>query len=148
MRTAVVQLVVVISVLYPLAIIQTYAFCRFKSIQNLVIIQKRYPKIVITEAIVTIFNLLIAIPLWTNMFIQGTSFGIKSAEPFFFYWASGFALWTTQFIIIIEATRLWLVSYNLHYIQASKNKQWKSQIDASVCEKDWYLKNRNTYGNP
>eukprot|EP01084_Bolivina_argentea_P055129 101085_1 len=56
-------------------------------------------------------------------------------------------IWTMHFIACTEAARLWLVSYDLHYIHSSRNNEWKSIINDSLSEKHFYLKYRMTFGN-
>ena len=53
----------------------------------------------------------------------------------------------SHFIVDIEATRLWLMSFDLHYFNSSKNEKWKTQIDSAFAERDWYLLNKNRWGN-
>ena len=54
---------------------------------------------------------------------------------------------TTYFLSIIETTRLWLISFNLHYLRSTLNEQWKSQIDESFADTNWYLNHKQTFGN-
>lgn len=37
--------------------------------------------------------------------------------------------------------------FDLNYLHSSRNELWKSQIDHSIAEKDWYLRNKNKFGN-
>merc|ERR1711971_1249404 len=55
--------------------------------------------------------------------------------------------YASHFIGDIEACRLWLISFDLHHLHASTNAEWKSKIDASVANENWYLRNKNKYGN-
>ncbi len=66
-------------------------------------------------------------------------------DTFLYYSGYPLAHYSYHFIMSIEACRLWLISYDLHYLRSSK--QWKSQIDASFAEHDWYLHHRGTFGN-
>jgi len=50
-------------------------------------------------------------------------------------------------VVLLEAGRLWLISYDLHHLHASQNEQWKTRIDTSIANTNWYIKNRNTFGN-
>eukprot|EP01084_Bolivina_argentea_P211736 360100_1 len=140
-----------VCILYVLCIIQLFGCYRFYSMRNLLIIQKRYPKMIMAEALVFIVWTLVIDPLWINRMIIGADcnyiFGCNSIA-----FTTNAIGWSgsdicVKFLANIEAARLWLVNYNLHYLHSSKNQQWKSQIDESFAEKDWYLKNRKTYGN-
>ena len=63
------------------------------------------------------------------------------------YLTIGLSSCTILVVPIIETCRIWLISYDLHYLHSSKNQQWKTAIDASYAEKDWYLQNRGKWGN-
>ena len=133
---------------YSLAVVQLYACYHFKSLQSLLIIQKRYPKLVIAEAIAVIFWLLFGLPFVTNAAFGATKYGL-STETFnqFKAYELVVSIALLHFSWMAEVIRLWLISYNLHYLHSSQNQQWKSQIDASFARNDWYLKNRNKYGS-
>eukprot|EP01084_Bolivina_argentea_P108953 194737_1 len=139
--------IVLLVAAYILGIMQIYACYRFKSLQSLLIIQKRFPTLVVTEAVVLIVWLIIGFPLWTNSIFHGVTFGLtgNSLDTLHRFWYMSPP--TINFLMHIEVARLWLVSFNLHYLNSSRNEQWKSQIDKSFADKNWYLRNRNTYGN-
>ena len=139
--------IALVCMLYTLAIFQIYGIYKFKSLQSLLIIQKRYPQMVLAEAMALIIWLMIAAPIWANYQYQSTNFGIESAENFLFNQAQIFHIPFAYFISLAELSRLYLISFHLHYLHASRNEQWKSQIDESFIEKDWYLKNKNIFGN-
>ena len=104
-------------------------------------IQKRYPKLVIIESTAVIVYLILVFPFWLNYlfsvldFVGDPIFSFLFGPPFY------------DFIFLIEPSRLWLISYNLHYLNASKNEKWKSQIDTNIANNDWYIRNKNTFGN-
>ena len=60
---------------------------------------------------------------------------------------AGISSCTVHITVIIEAGRIWLISYDLQYLHSSKNQKWKTQIDVSYADKDWYLQNRGKWGN-
>eukprot|EP01084_Bolivina_argentea_P044527 81933_1 len=132
---------------FILGILQIYAYHRFTTIQHLVIIQKRYPTIVKVEAIAAVFLAFITIPIWSNDSFKATNFGIEGSEEYLYEIGTILTVLNMHFIADIEVGRLWLISFNLHYLHASKNQQWKSQIDSSFSDNNWYLSNKNTYGN-
>eukprot|EP01084_Bolivina_argentea_P306105 528890_1 len=114
---------------YVLGILQMYSLYRFKSMQSLLIVSKRFPVLVMTESILVIGWLLLLSPLWFNASLEATDFGIPSASYFFYNVAGIPHLTFTHGTFCIEVSRLWLVSYNLHYLHSSQNEKWKSQID-------------------
>eukprot|EP01084_Bolivina_argentea_P055126 101082_1 len=141
--------IVLTAMLYAVAVIQTYGCYRFHSAEHLLIVQKRYPKLIMIEAIAVIFHLLISLPIQTNCLMHATYFGIQSAKHFFSVYGQSYfiPMWTLHFIACIEIARLWLVSYDLHYKHSSRNNEWKSIINDSLSEKHFYLKYRMTFGN-
>eukprot|EP01084_Bolivina_argentea_P125874 222963_1 len=132
---------------YVLAICQIYGFYRFKSLQSLTIIQKRYPKFVLIESVFVIIFLVIVYPLWCNQAWQATNFGNPLIGTILDVIGRLLLPATTHFIGLIETIRLYLISYDLHYLQSSEMEQWKAQIDVAFAEKDWYLRNKNRNGN-
>ena len=50
-------------------------------------------------------------------------------------------------VIFCEICRLWLICYDINYLHSSLNNGWKSQINAKICSKNWWLKHRKTFGN-
>ena len=78
------------------------------------------------------------------------NFGTESAEKYLYGTQSlAFMLAnpTIHLIFFWEVSRLWLISFNLHHLNSSKNEKWKSQIDTNIANNDWYIKNKNTFGN-
>eukprot|EP01084_Bolivina_argentea_P168664 292448_1 len=144
--TAVVVWLPYVLIAYILVAVQVYACYYFKSIQSSFIIQRRYPKLVLIEAYAVIIFLTISFPLWTNDVIKATTFGIHEETYLIISSIISSIAPLTHFIIVIEISRFWLVSYDLHHLHSSKNEQWKSQIDHSFAQNDWYIKNRNKYG--
>eukprot|EP01083_Nonionella_stella_P015429 43184_1 len=40
-------------------------------------------------------------------------------------------------------TRVWLISYDLNYANSNMNKQWKSHLDPTLIDQDFWLKQRD-----
>lgn len=134
-----------IAIALILATIQIYACHRFISMRSLFIIQKRFPTIILVESIVVITFLLIVFPFWVNTGIIAVDLGDLMMDVVSIPYLSG-----TFFIFLIsllEFSRLWLMSYNLHHLNASKNEMWKSQIDTNIINKNWYIRNKKRYGS-
>jgi len=137
---------IIIGICLLIASVQMWGFHRFRSLRSLVVISKRYPVLVQIECIACILYLLIAVPLWSY-----TAFNDPHLPD-----ASQLALTLSarilnmtwcHFIVDIEAYRLWLICYQLHYLHSSKNQKWKILIDPSFAERDWYLVNKHKWGN-
>ena len=135
--------IVTLVLCFSFAIIQLYAICHFISLSSLLVIRKRYPKLVLAESIAVILLLIFSMPFYSNAI-----FGAYDLGEFKNIWIDYPTLSPLLHVtLMIEVCRLWLMSFNLHYLHSSQNKQWKNQIDASFACKDWYLKHRNTYGS-
>merc|ERR1712228_27280 len=103
---------------------------------------------VLSEAICILLWLLFGFPFLTNAACGATQFGITHYNDNW-KWAE-VAIATTPFLHfawIAEVTRLWLVSFSLHHLHSSQNQKWKSEICKEFSKPDWYIKNRNKYGN-
>ena len=133
--------IIALCVAYTLATVQLIACYRFKKIQWLLIIKKRYPKLVWMENIVVFIWLIMGLPILSNLYLADNEYVIFSE-----YIMVPLVL-SSHFVLDVEAARLWLISYDLHYLRSLQNEQWKSHIDASFAQKDWYLKNKKTYGH-
>eukprot|EP01083_Nonionella_stella_P087253 242645_1 len=134
----------IISLSLIFGLVQVYALYGFYSIQHLVIIRKRYPKLVIIEAITVILLCIVVTPFWYNTLLNAIHFNTLQPINLIGYITIAPA---NHLIANAEACRLWLMSFNLHYLHSSKNSKWKSEIDHTFAAKNWYLTNKNKYGN-
>ena len=125
-------------------LLQMFGICSFNRIRALLIIQRRYPRLVIVEAFITCINLVITYP--TNLSLQYSYYPVVF-HGWWQYVSVGLAVLIVPIIVVIETCRIWLIAYDLQYLHSSKNQRWKTVIDASYAEKDWYLQNRRTWGN-
>eukprot|EP01084_Bolivina_argentea_P319239 553719_1 len=139
----------IISIIFGLiiALLQTYGCYRIYSIRHLLIIQKRYYKIVLIESIAAALYLSISFP--------GLSYNVLHPKPIEhsglkqFVMRSGFFLYPYlgHFIVNAELSRLWLIYFDLNCLNASKNNAWKSTIDSTKIQTNWFLNNKYKYGN-
>ena len=118
----------------------------FNKIRHLLIIKRRYPRLIMLEAFVSVFNLAIVYP--ATMALQYKEYDHDAISGKWWpYLSTALTVYTAQITTIIEACRIWLISYDLQYLHSSKNQQWKTVIDESYAERDWYLRNRGKWGN-
>ena len=127
---------------YIFGCIQLYAFFYFKRLDRLLIIQKRYPELVIAEVLMLLFGMFVGMPLDRNKQMHAIS--LPTAIT---YIAIVVASYIPHFIVDLEACRIWLLYFDLNYLHSSKNQLWKSQIDTSFALKDWYIQHRTKWGN-
>ena len=138
------QLYFIISGLsWCICLLQIRGLYSFHNIRDLLIIQKRYPRLVIFEAIVTIFVLAIVLPVLTSAYYRYPDISWKWWGPL----CSALGAFTSHIVPITEVCRIWLISYDLQFLHSSRNQRWKTLIDVSYAEKDWYLRNRGKWGN-
>eukprot|EP01084_Bolivina_argentea_P245643 411203_1 len=135
--------IISISVGLSLAILQIYGVFKLYSIQHLIIVSKRYPKILIIESVAAILYLTISyMCLAYNVLKPAHISELLSRTGFILYPYLG------HFIVNAELLRLWLMFYDINYSNAIKNHQWKSKIDSNITNSNnWYLNNKNKYGN-
>eukprot|EP01083_Nonionella_stella_P074210 201191_1 len=139
--------IVLVITSYTLGIIQIIAICRFLAMQHLVIVKKRYPKIIVAEAIVSIISLLLIEPLWANVSLGAIQLQPQMSQNIFQTSIHGVAPFVSHFILYAEACRLWLMYFDLNYLHSSKDNTWKEIIDTSFPETEWFLQNRRKWGN-
>merc|ERR1719229_1055326 len=120
---------------------------RFRSLGNLVVVQKRYPVMVQLECGACILYILIAVPMWALFTFSESSVNLSESAQFGLTLSARiFNMTLVHMIINFEASRLWLVCFDLHYLHASKNQKWKVLINPIEGSKDWYLAHRRTWG--
>lgn len=124
-----------------IVLLQIYGIYQFSSIRHLLVIQKRYPSIVLIESTALIACFIIG--------ISGLALREYAVDPHsLFLLAIQIPVFMLiHFIVDVEALRLWLMWYDMNYIASSKNEKWKSQIDSAFAEKDWFLRNKHRWGN-
>ena len=134
---------------YILGILQIYGVWKFYHIKHLIIVIKRYPFIVLIESIATIFYLLIAFPGIGYTILSPKPLSILGYHEFFNYINYVVYPFSGHFIVIAEFARLWLIFFDLNYLNCTKNEVWKSKINKKQYSEDnnFYLKNRNKFGN-
>ena len=138
---------VVVAISYITGCVQVYGLCLFKKHDSLVIIQRRYPKIVMMESMMCCIALFVSLPIDYNTAMDAFSFSRSEYNQIITFCGIVISSYSPFFMLVAEGTRIWLISYDLHYLSSSKNSKWKSQIDASFADKDWYLRNLSTWGN-
>merc|ERR1712176_1400939 len=126
-------------------IVQIYGLYFFYSIKHLSIVKKRYWQIVFVEALITIFFTLIGIPFGNATHINVP---FLSKYQFYFNQVGWFCIaYFLQALCCTEASRLWLIYFELNYLHSLKNSKWKSIINKTEQTNNWYLNKRNIYGN-
>ena len=95
------------------------------------------------EGCIACFNLAVTNP--TNLSLQYDYPTIS--DEWWDYFSAVLTAYTMSIVLIIEACRIWLISYDLQYLHSSKNQKWKTVIDTSYAEMNWYLQNRGKWGN-
>ena len=131
-------------ILLIVEILLIIGYFRFKSILSLRIVQRRYPKIVLFESILAIIVTVTYLPLYCTWTLELNIFKSYHNELYISTWV---VYPLCHFIVFCEVCRLWLVCYDINYLHSSQNNVWKCQINTDYGDKDWWLKNRATFGN-
>ena len=134
------------SIYWFLCVLQIFGLIWFNKLcaRGLPIIDKRYPRFVMVEAVLQIFMLSIVWPAYMSANYQ---YPQSLGQEWWHHLSDGMTIVTFLIGPIIEICRIWLISYDLHHLHSSKNQQWKTEIDVSYAEKDWYLQHRGKWGN-
>ena len=119
----------------------SWGIIRFHRISELIIIKKRYPKIVFLETILAIFLVLVQTPLLLFTEVQ---FKFIDPELRLHLSKAVFALYplTAHGFIWCETMRLWLMNFKLHYLNSIDNGSWQNEINSNAVKKNFYLLNR------
>ena len=121
-----------------------FGFFKFKKLISLTIVQRRYPKIVLFECILSVIVMYIyfplAVPTVFNIILDQHGINILEIIDHILYPL-------THGVVFCEVCRLWLICYDLNYLDSSINNGWKSHINPSFGSKNWWLKHRKTFGN-
>ena len=133
----------IFTIFWCICILQILGIYRFCELRGLAIIDKRYPRFVVLEAIASCLTISI---IWPASLCQHFGYPVVW-EGWPSYLSVGAVCLTYQIVPLTETCRLWLISYDLQYLHSSKNQQWKIAIDASYADKDWYLQNRGKWGD-
>lgn len=127
------------------AITLTTGCVHFQSIRALMIVQKRYPKLVLLESALAITVTLCYFPLYMNRICQLNVFSeyqryLTTITYLFYPLCHG--------IVFCECCRLWLMCFDINYAEvALKNREWRSKINGLAASNDWWIRNRRTFGN-
>ena len=131
------------SICYIAFVMQVVGIFLFSRLRRLIIIRKRYPGMVMIEAVMACIGLAVIIPLDFNRYMSA----IEIPDGFWTYFGIVLTAYTAHLVVVIETSRIWLISFDLHYLHSSQNQQWKSQIDISHAQNDWFLQNRGKWGS-
>eukprot|EP01084_Bolivina_argentea_P038140 70541_1 len=130
---------------WSIGIATLIGYFKFKKLTHLLIVQRRYPNIVLLESKLSMIISFILVPL-----VQATPSKLESWKEYQHYIDTFTYLFypTCHLVIGCEICRLWLICYDLNYLHASLNSQWKSQINNELIEEtNWWIQNKKTYGN-
>eukprot|EP01083_Nonionella_stella_P071682 192704_1 len=127
--------------------ILSYHLYQFYKRKDELFISKRYPDLVYATTILTIFGLI----------VSSTLNSVKLISPLMHTDYSSYLLVARAVNVSVSLllyslnwlfiTRVWLMSYDLHYSKSNVNKQWKSYLDPALIKRDFWLKYRQTYGS-
>ena len=127
-----------------LCLILIIGFLQFQQLLPLLIVQKRYPKIVLFESILAIIIMLCYIPTYNVITFKIDTFK-EEREYIFIFTFLFYPL--CHGVTFCEVCRLWLICYDMNYSHFTANNSWKSQINQQFGIKNWWAKHRKSYGN-
>eukprot|EP01083_Nonionella_stella_P014001 39371_1 len=124
-----------------------YHLYNFSKRRNEMFILKRYPQLVI------IGNILMIILFISYLHLNS----IKMLSPIQHTNPQGFNIVGRSFNVTanllngaIQSTyicRFWLMCYDLNHANSNMNKQWKSYLDPTLIQKDFWLKHKTSFGS-
>eukprot|EP01084_Bolivina_argentea_P281532 481708_1 len=135
--------------LTPVLCYWTYRFSKYK---NNLIVQKRHQKIAILIAIFSIFVVCVERPLYLLRYtlnaetIKVTDTNIPTFTLIIYYIQEvlGDTIIPNAWLLTL---RYWLIHFNVKWTKNTIDSKWKIHLNADQVKKNWYLKNKSTYGN-
>jgi len=133
-----------------LGVLQMYGLNQFNKLKHMTVIQIRFPNIVQTEAVLIALVLLLVIPIsllqrqWIIDYEHRSDTILSRSRDILKWWINPAI---TYFMSHIEATRLWLMYFQLKLLESLQNEEWCSKITSNYWRHDFYLKNRSKLGN-
>ena len=124
-----------------LGILLLYGIYYFRKIKRLLIIKKRYPNMIYIEGTMVLFLVLIQYPLLYFGQIQFSFIGINLSIRIHVILLLVYTLFQHG-IGWCEASRLWLMYFQLHYINAINNSYWENEINSNKTKYNFYLNNK------
>ena len=114
---------------------------KFTKIKKLIIVKKRYPNVIYFEGILALSDVLIYFPV---QFLFLCHFSFINNE---FHVIISRILYPIQSILGIgimwcEGVRLWIMFYQLKYINSIDNGHWKSEINSNDINYNFYIHNK------
>ena len=124
-----------------LGILLLYGIYYFRKIKRLLIMKKRYPNIIYIEGIMVLYLVLIQYPL---SYFGQTQFSFIDFNLNFRILFVSYLIYFLfqQGIVWCEASRLWLMYFQLHYINAINNSYWENEINSNETKYNFYLNNK------
>eukprot|EP01083_Nonionella_stella_P093740 262820_1 len=124
-----------------------YYLRRFYRRKDELFISIRYPRLVLITCILTVITSIVLSSLNSLILIsplKHTHHSIHKLVASIQNAVSCLLLYSINWLFI---TRVWLMSYDLHYSNSNVNKQWKSHLDPSLIDKDFWLKHKQKCGS-
>ena len=127
-----------------MAALQIYGCIMFRKMRHLVIVSKRYPHLIVAEAVTSILFCVVVVPIWSNYYFDAVDLGDERVT---YMTGQVTRILTCLLITDLETARLWLIYFDLKYLHCSKNQEWKSEIMPSKKNRNWYIRNKQKWGN-
>ena len=124
--------------------ISFYWIYQFWQTRDALIIKKRLPSLVVIPSISLYIYFLLAC---INIMIR-REIDLPDEIDYWLHFIGDLAYEPLWWIYItIHACRFWLIFYMIKYNSAVLNNKWQSIIDPKTAQKNWYLENKDKWGN-
>eukprot|EP01083_Nonionella_stella_P145193 454513_1 len=124
-----------------------YSIHNFRTLKHSVMIQKRHPRILYMQAVLSIFWFLIVYPLMVVDFANLDQFeGL--VQTVITRISRSIFPWFSFGIFLTTAWRFWHIFYDLKYASSQKNSEWKYHLDPALVTHNFWLTHKKDYGTP
>jgi len=136
-------------------LVQLCGHSSFRRLRDLPVIQKRFPRIVQTEARMVMVLLIVVLPatyfndVWLSAHSDHghTDEYSRYQEGLHNVLSAAITPAIMYFVSHIEAMRLWLMYYELMTLQAMQHEEWGKRITSNFWRQSFYLRHRANRGN-
>eukprot|EP01084_Bolivina_argentea_P071727 130331_1 len=130
-----------------LCLLVCYHLVKYFKRKKLILIIRRYPKLVYTINILSCLFIIIHRPIFICVRLSLLSEINPTLHVIFWRISSIVYVCTGYSAQILLSCRFWLMLNDINYCNSTANKLWKHYIDPNVVECNFWLKNKNRFGS-
>eukprot|EP01083_Nonionella_stella_P025480 70143_1 len=124
-----------------------FFYHRFRQHSEFIMIQKRHPKILKVQAMISISCFAFVYPLMLLDFAELDEFNGSIQTVISFINRLSFPFIGPYGVFLCISWRFWHIYYDLKYNSSQKNSEWKYHLDPALVEHNFWLSHKATFGS-